>query len=326
MTRTSRRRVNVISSRLKAFAYFSDNFNIFKAAWKVIRGTWSSNGSVASSSTAAGSYPIAAVKMSKSNVTASITEATNGSGIALWVTDSGSWWGVVTGQQSGQSCNCQTCYTCNANVCVSSYYVCNSYNAYVCNCQGGGNIASWTPSYYYACGGGNCSSWAQYSGYICGLYGTACGQCTGWNATSYCFQSAQPASWNATYYYCCSGGNCSGSYYACNAVQCSSSSPYSCNCQTCYPATIRVLQSVANTVTEVTSWVISSVANSLKVITSGTTITAKPYSDNSLATQIGSDLTYSANNATISTQFGIVVAPSAYSQGNSMSSFEATSN
>ena len=83
---------------------------------------------------------------------------------------------------------------------------------------------------------------------------------------------------------------------------------------------------MANTVTEVTSWIVSTVVNSLKVITSGTGITAKPYSDNNLTTQIGSDLTYSANNATITTQFGIVVAPSTYSQGSTTGTFEATSN
>jgi hypothetical protein len=64
----------------------------------------------------------------------------------------------------------------------------------------------------------------------------------------------------------------------------------------------------------------------MKVITSGTDITAKAYSDNSLTTQIGSDLTYSATGATIDTSFGIVVAPSSYSQGNSLDNFSATVN
>ena len=319
-------RTSVITSRLKAFAYFLDTFNPIRSAWKVLTGSWTGSGGTASTSTAPSSYPLAVVKMSKSNVTASLKSTTNGSGIAIWATDSGNWWGVVTGQNSGQQCNCLTGYNCNGYICNSSYYVCNSNYAYVCNCTGGGNIASWNASYYYACGGGNCSAWASYSPYICGLYGTSCGQCTTWNAISYCFHSADPASWNATYYFCCSGGNCASSYYQCNSTNCTGYSPYTYGCQTCYPATIRIIKSVANTVTEVTSWVVSTVVNSLKVITSGTGITAKPYSDNNLTTQIGADLTYSANNATIDTKFGIVVAPSTYSQGTTTGAFEATSN
>jgi hypothetical protein len=75
------------------------------------------------------------------------------------------------------------------------------------------------------------------------------------------------------------------------------------------------------------SYTLASVANSLKVITSGSTATIKAYSDNSLATQIGSDLTYTAaGGAKIDTMFGIVVAPSAYNQGNTLDDFTATTN
>ena len=103
-----RRRPNVISSRLKAFLTFADNFLGFKAAWKSIRGSWSGGSGYGTTSSQPGDYPIAAVKMAKSDVTVSVETPASGIGAAIWITDSGNWWGV-THNRTSESCNCQSC-------------------------------------------------------------------------------------------------------------------------------------------------------------------------------------------------------------------------
>jgi hypothetical protein len=94
---------------------------------------------------------------------------------------------------------------------------------------------------------------------------------------------------------------------------------------TCYPTYVRLIKSVANMVTEVTKITVgnttSSLVNSLKLIVSGSQITAKAYSDTSLTSQIGSDLTFTPTGVTISTSYGIIVTPSVTNQGNSLDDF-----
>lgn len=94
-------------------------------------------------------------------------------------------------------------------------------------------------------------------------------------------------------------------------------SPYACSCSTSYPQYVRVIQSVASTVSTITSWLISATATigSFRVKTSGTQITTQVYSDPSLVTQIGSDLVYTATGAVVTSDYGILVKPSTYSQG-----------
>lgn len=466
-----RRKISVISSRLKAFTSFTDAFtSALNAAWKSLRGTFSVSSGVATTSTPTTSYPLSAVKMSKSNVTVQAKSMGQGTGLAIWSTDSGNWWGVVTGQKAGESCNCQTCngstcnaygstcnastcnafntsncngYTCNAYQCNSS--TCNAYNCNASNCAttNGSNCnayscASWTCNAFYCiagwtCTGGwnatTCAAWnsscganacipgtqycaGTYNGATCTGYTAVKGNCKTYNAgktcatyyystnctgytpgwcnapscTTYCvytvnggcaYNNVSNCNSNSCIYGVCTSSSCSGYYtcdawntsncssWTCNAFSCASATcnsssctssscsggwnavycnsatcnawttycatsfnyTYSCNCSTCYPAVVRVLQSVSNTVTEMASYTLSTIANSLKVITSGSTATIKPYSDNTLSTQIGSDLTYTAaGGAKIDTMFGIVVAPSAYNQGNTLDDFTATSN
>jgi hypothetical protein len=363
----SRARAKVVVSRLKAFADFSESFSAISSSWKTLRGSWSASSGTGSTSTSASNYPLAVIKMARSNVTASAKSTAPGTGIALWVTDSGNWWGVVTGQNAGTDCNCQTCSTCNAYQCDAyqcNSYQCNSYqcNSYQCNsyytvcnywvpltCEayGGGNCSSYNSPTCASYNGSNCATSAAWNSYNCTRNGNQCGQCTSWN-TAYCasYNSRNCASYNAVVCNRYSGGFCGSSTSYCNSASCASSSCasssctssscsstscsstsyYNCNCQTCYPATIRLIRSIADTVSEVTSWTVNTLVQSLRVITSGTSITAKAYSDNNLSTQIGSDLTYSAVGATIDTQFGIVVAPSAYSQGSTLDNFSATTN
>lgn len=319
----SRNRANIIASRLKAFAFFSDSFtSSLSNSWKIRRGTWTSNSNKASTSTIASDYPLATVKMSKANVTAQIQSADQGAGIALWVTDSGNWWGVATGTSGATNCNCSTCnyYACNASTTNCNSFGCLGGNtdctsATYPNCNGG--VTDCT-AYGYYCASYNAYNSKNKTGGNCALYQLRC------NAYSfYCYMGWNSYQCNAYTYTCNSGYGCTSYSTTCTS---SYSYSYSCNCSTCYPPFIRILQSVSNTVSEIYKWTLSSAANSLKVITSGTSITAKAYSDNNLSTQIDSDFTYTANGATIETTFGIMVAPSSYAQGNSLDDFSVTTN
>ena len=64
----------------------------------------------------------------------------------------------------------------------------------------------------------------------------------------------------------------------------------------------------------------SATIGSLKAIISGTTITAKAFSDTTATTQVGSDLVYNATGAAVIAQYGIVITPSNYSQGSTIGS------
>lgn len=85
-----------------------------------------------------------------------------------------------------------------------------------------------------------------------------------------------------------------------------------------YSEFLKIKQSVASTVSEISSALISTAQTikSLIVSTSGNVITAKAYSDNNFVTQVGSDLVYTATGATVNTKYGISVSPSAYNQSD----------
>lgn len=343
----SRSRAKVSVSRLKAFSNFSEAFSYISSSWKTLRGSWSASSGTGSTSTSASDYPLAVIKMSKSNVTASAKDTSPGTGIALWVTDSGNWWGVVTGQNGATDCNCQTCsqcnsyqcnaYQCNAYQCNSSTFTCNYWVPLVCEASTGGNCYQWNTSTCASYNTSNCNSYNTWNYYNCIYWGNQCGTCSSWNTSNCATYNGRNCT--ATNGYTCnrySGGFCGSGSSTCNSASCSSSSCsssncsstsyYSCNCQTCYPATVRIIKSASNIVSEITSWTVNTLVQSIKVITSGTSITTKVYSDNNLSTQIGSDLTYEANGATIDTSFGIVVSPSNYGQGASLTGFSATTN
>jgi hypothetical protein len=69
-------------------------------------------------------------------------------------------------------------------------------------------------------------------------------------------------------------------------------------------------------------------AAAFKVVTNSVTkvITIRPYKESSMTNQIGSDLTYTATGATISTKFGVVLGPSDQVQGDKLDDFNISSN
>jgi hypothetical protein len=125
-----------------------------------------------------------------------------GAGVALWVTDSGNWWGVTYGRSTNTSCNCSTCatYSCAGftNYVTGSY--CGNYAYYVsASCTGGYSYATnygatsysyatnygissysyaanyGVSSYSYAITGYGCTGGYSYSAnYSCGAYSPQC--------------------------------------------------------------------------------------------------------------------------------------------------------
>jgi hypothetical protein len=324
------------------------------AKWKIWGSAlWSVVSNKASTSTAASSYPLASVSMPKSNVAISLKGVSQGATAALWVTDSGNWWGVGIDQTTVSAstlnpteralinCNCQTCanvatcstwnYQCNTwNYQCNVYnYQCNVYN-YQCNVYNYQcNSASYpAASYNYNCNtynSGNCNNSSRYPMvgpgqwvYTCNVVGNR-----------YCTNPMYPI---ASYSYMCNAYSqpCNSYSQPCNSYSqpcnvfsqpCNANNAvtyFECNCQTCYPQYVRFIQSVSGTVTTLTSWMLASVTQSFKVLTSGSSTTIKAYSDTDLVTQIGSDLTYTPTGVTITPQYGLMIKPSSYSQGNTI--------
>jgi len=371
--------------------------------WSILTGAWE----ILSNKARGGStsYPLATVTMATVNNNVELRGVSQGATVALWVTDSGEWWGVGI-DQVAENCNCQTCSQCNAfntsncsgtsggncaqDQCNTWSTTCNQWsvsncNAFTSTCNVGRNgqftFANYNCNAFNTnscnswnaknCGGGfnssNCSSWNRF----CTSWNAAkncktfAAECSGWNSSN-CksFNTNSCNSWNAkncatqgniifnTWNVCqtwstsCSGGFntsvCINSFSVCqvsgciawnavvcatyNASNCASESFFSCNCQTCYPQYIRVIRSVGSVVTELTSWVVSSVVQSFRVKTSGSQITIEPYSDVDLTTKIGNDLVYTPTGVQAKPTYGIMIKPSSYNQGYEIDSVKISRN
>lgn len=314
MPATRRSRFRSVVSRLKAFSTYTDAFSSWGTKWKVSSGSWSATSSTSKTTTSASSYPLAAVQMSKSNVTATIKSPQPGAGISLWVTDSGNWWGVVREQTVNNSYNCSTC--------TASYPYTNPYanatgNASNPPSNATGNATN-PGSYVNATNPASVSSYNPGSFYFLAIFGQKF-----YNPPTANYSPGNPYLYTVagnpyTYPYTVAGnpytfpyttgGNSSTGYYY-----------YVCNCQTSYPQKIRLLKSLSGTVTEITSWTVGAatdVINAIRVTNSGTALTIKAYSDTNASTQLGSDMTYTASGATVSTNFGIILAPATNGQGS----------
>jgi hypothetical protein len=82
-----------------------------------------------------------------------------------------------------------------------------------------------------------------------------------------------------------------------------------------YSAILRISQSISDTVSEISSLVVSTTQTikSILVQTSGNQITAKAFSDITPITQIGNDLIYDATGVIINTRYGISISTAEYS-------------
>jgi hypothetical protein len=211
MARVHRRLNNATISRLKSFLTFIDPFSsVFKSGWKVIRSGWSTNSTTAIAADPS-TYPISTVQMSNVNVTIDLITTSVGTGAALWVTDSGNWFGVVSQQSTiigGGACASANPYNpCGA---YSTYNPCSGYNAY--------NPCSSYSAYTECCGSYNaysscCGNYNSYTcnPFVCYQYSTY-NSCPGYTS-DYC-GATNPYNCNPTYTYC-SGVYNSFNYYLC---------------------------------------------------------------------------------------------------------------
>lgn len=262
--------------------------------WTAIRGSFDvAPGSATATSY---SYPIAIQEMPYQNADMLISTSSNGAGGAFWVTDSGNWWAAGL-EQTTVSCNCSNYYYCSATGCTG--YGCTATGCTSYSCSGYMCVA-------YGCLGYGCS---QYSRGNCIAYG--CALFAGYGCIAYACSS-----------YSCSGYGCTG--YGCTSYGCTSYS-MGTTCDTCYPRSIRVLQSVANSVSTITAWTLSAAAAALRIKTSGNQIQVTTYSDAAGTTQVDT-ASYTATSPTLTKKYGLNVAPASYNQGNSISAITINPN
>lgn len=344
------RRNQVTVSRLKSFLSFSDTFTSgFASGWKSVRGTWSASAGTATAADT--NYPIRTVQMTNENVTITLENPGVGSGAALWVTDSGTWWSLVSKQTT-----CSGCGSCSS---TNPYNPCGAGGTCIGsggNCIGTGGNCVATPGNYVPCSGcgGNTYYYNYYtpgnpaSNYSCSMYNPT-GNCKYGSTYNYTnpgyFGTVLTAN---PYNPCCSGGytnaanpcGSSNPYNPCGATNpynpCSSTNPCVGTGGTCasyydtYPQYLKLYKYAASTLTELASVTLASVTSfapirAIKVAITGSnkvaetaTVTAKAFSDTSAVSQIGGDLVHNATGVKIITNYGIIASDSAYNQSLSV--------
>lgn len=263
--------------------------------WRALRGNLKVTSNKASTSDAASTYPAASISMPKNDVTISLTGTGNGGGSLLWVTDSGNWWATDIYQYTYSSAWYYSQATGNYN--------CNAYaNAIGCDIV----TANYTRN--------------------CVLNGYCCAVCNAWNSNNiknaaYCRTYSYTGTYSCTY--SVTGYNCGGQYtYSyCSSGSAAYTYVYG-GTYYYYPTYVRILQSVANTVSTINSIYVGDnvLVQSLKTLISGNQITVRGYSDANLTTQVGSDLVYTATGAAVTPEYGIVITPSDYGAVNTIDS------
>jgi hypothetical protein len=276
---------------------FSDDFNRTTSSeltgtgkpWLSINGTWTANGTVATSSTAASSYPYA-VRPNSLDLTQSAT-VSNGTGLIFWSNSGSNWYSTVSynvSTSSSYSCNPYNCnpYSCN---CVS----CNPYNCnpYPCNC---------TTS--YSCG----TEFGVYQ------IGNEC--CNAMNPDLPCYPATATQTCSSTCYSTCYQTCCDTCYQTCYQTCSTTSNSYY----------LRLLKSVSGTVSTATADVsLASAAVAILTTVSGDTITSKAYSDAEMTTQLGTTLTHTASSPSKGYYVGIIKTPSD-NQGSTIDNYNLT--
>ena len=283
------------------------------ATWNSITGSWYVNASnQAQSDTSESLYPISAVDINSFNQTAKAV-VSEGTGVAVWVSALGTSWYAATSYNVNNSyscnpysCNCATCcQTCNVSCnCVTTPCTQSCVTAPQ-TCSGGGTV----------CSGGacNCTGYGEKgSTYCCGTTPLVCNTvpptCTGGGTTC-----------------TCTGGGtaCDTCAVACNCV--------ACNCSTCYQNCgsiayyMRILQNLSGVISSVTNDVSLSsgaVAIQMQANADSGSISATAYSDTGFSTVLGTS-TFSPIIDLKSQYAGIVKAPTANSQGSTVTNFQA---
>lgn len=279
--------------------------------WANLRGVWFANGSAAQSDTSASSYPVAYVNMGEPDVTVSLS-VTNGVGPAFWITDSNNWWASYAYSQTSTGCGGgPTGWSPSVPTCT-----CGSVQSQsVSDCSGG--PTAWSQS-VPTC---SCGSVESRTVIVPGYYSTEPGACDPPSTSVSCTNCGGCPSG----YVCCSYPSTSYQEYRCSASP-GTSTQYRCSDSPTTTTTraLRIISSVAGTVSTISpDTSLPSDPAAIKVITSGTSITATAYSDTGMATLIGTN-SKTPSSPTRGTSVGIVKAPSSLSQGSTGDTFSAT--
>jgi hypothetical protein len=283
-------------------------------AWRAIRGVWSSNNGVATTSDSPSNYSIAAVLLPSPAVTLTANNVTLGTGLSFWVKDAANWTGT-------------------AGIETDTYYT----YTYSCNCQ--------PYTYYVSC---NCTPYTYYTSCNCATNGpypysytvSCCAACDHpinyYNTYSHTVYSYSVTHYNCSY-------TASGNYYTYSCQTCGPFQGQSCqacgpyqgqSCSTCNGTgttvnyILQLWQSVAGTVSMLTSSALSALIRSIQVITgrgSNPSISVTAYSDNTQTTSVGS-ISTSGTTSVTGNLHGIIIIPSTQNQGNTLGAFSVTSN
>jgi hypothetical protein len=226
------------------------------------------------------------------------------------------------------SWNARNVTTWNARICDDPRNpICTRYNSRFCRLYAATNcvVRTGNNSFCSAFLQGNtfATRWSQQTSFVSGFT-------TRWASTTAAVSSANCSVIRTAYSSCCTAQSsfdeCQGQISSWNSTSCRTFENFQFGCQTCYPQYIRILQSTGSVVSEVFSWTVNSIINSLKIKTRGEEITISAYSDESLTTQIGSDIVYTPTGVTVHPSYGITIQPSGQNQGFSFDTFEITRN
>ena len=263
--------------------------------WSATRGNWFVSSNVAKSTDTATTYPLASIQTNIVSPYIRVDSDTNGgAGIAFWVTDAQNWYGLFTNTATVNSYTsyCSTYSSTNYFVCTTTnstttYYCVGGYSGGTVYCSSPGTGYDGFRGYYYA----TCNAWSQTP--------TTC-----------------PGGYAASTTYSCALGYTATSY-SCTTY--SSSSTTSAG-----QTNLRLIKSVANTVSTLIDLAISAIPASLQLFFNGNQIVGRAYSSTGQNTQIGADLVYTDVSPSKTSVHGLIIAPGGYSQGTTIDNFSAS--
>lgn len=289
-------------------------------------------------------YPIASVRMPYEDVEISLSAIDVGSGAALWVTDSGNWWGLGL-EEEEVDCNCSfgtQCDRWNQGGLCNRWNVgnCNRFNTRNCRTE---ECAEWACSAFNA---GNCNRW-EFAG-VSGPFPFF--RCNRWNTrncrSNTCvrnectrFNSSNCNRWNSR--------NCN----RWTAETCLQWSEFAFDCQKCYPQWIRIIQSINTTISARARFLITKtftvgtspfgafvdfrqttflnkLIQSMKIFVNGQNVEVDLFHETNFVdkVEVEEEIFYSATGAAVTTSYGIMVVPSQSGQSNFIGPIEIDKN
>jgi hypothetical protein len=294
-------------------------------AWLTTAGTWSANGSSATSADAGSSYA-RAYQLLHPNATIS-ADVSGGVGLSFWAsTESSILWhaahpnyiqntstsssctgGTVSCTDSSNTCSPGGCGTVSSSSSTSSSCTGGTVYCYSAGCTPSGSCGTISESVTYTCPPGYNPGTDIFGNPVCNDP----------------FNPFNPIPATQSY------TRSSASLVSSTTYTRTQNTTVTVTTYT-YDTQIKVISSVSGSVvTASTTTLVSgagslSPVGSLKVVTSGNSATITAYSSAGLVSQLGSPITYSPGSPNTGHWVGIIKAPSTYSQGSTLDNFSAT--